>query len=258
MTKFWRIAWAGAVSALALSAAAPAQQLEEAVREAEGATRTARDSQSRIDNIEDRTGDIFREFRATLQRIDSQSLFVQQQRVYVESQLNELADLERQINEVDDITTSLLPMQFDMIDSLRQFINLDLPFLLDDRLARVERLETVMDDPNISPAERYRLILEAYQIEADYGRFNRTYEGPLGDGADAPVVDYLMIGRLAFVYLTQDDGDAGIWDAQAGDWRSLDSRYYGQIRNAIRVADGIASPDVMVLPVWGLTQDTAN
>ncbi len=252
MTKNLRWAFAGAIAAF--TAAIPAAaQLEEAVREAEGATASARASQDRIDELDEARGDIFREYRATLQRIDSQQLFVDQQRVFLESQRNDLSDLERQIEEVDDITTSLLPMQHDMIDALAEFIELDLPFLLDDRRARVERLREVMNNRNVSAAERYRLILEAYQIETDYGRFLNTYEGPLTNDENAATVDFLMIGRLAFIYQTQDDSEAGIWDAEAGDWRSLDGGFRPQIRQAIRMADEVTTPNVFLAPVPGPT-----
>lgn len=255
MTMNWRLGCAGAMAALALAATPPASaQLEEAVREAESATDAARESQERINEIHDRTGDLFREYRATLQRIESQRLYVDQQRVFLESQRNELAELERQIDEVDDITTSLLPMQIDMIDALEEFINLDLPFLIEDRLARVGRLRDVMGDPNVAPAERYRLILEAYQIEADYGRTLRTYEAPLTDAEDAPTVDFLLIGRLAYIYQTQDDTDAGIWDADAGEWRSLGSGYRTSVRSAIRMADEVTTPNVFLAPVPGPSQ----
>jgi len=264
MTTTWRLAIAGvATSGLLLVAGAPAlaQQLDTAVSAAEQATEEAAASQARIDNLANQTGDLFREYRATLQRIDSQQLFVEQQRVYLRSQESEIADLERQITEVGDVLRNLLPMQVQMINELAAFVDADIPFKRPERLARIARLRTYMDDPSISPAERYRQIVEAFQIEADAGRFLDTWsapfiEDPLSDAdpdPDAPTVDYLLIGRVAFVYMTQDESQMGIWNEQSGAWTPLPSSFRLDIRSAIRMAKEVTSPDVFMAPVYGAT-----
>ncbi len=262
MTTTWRLAVAGVATAGLLVASAPAlAQLDAAVNEAEQSTAAARRSQAQIDDLAEQTGDLFREYRATLQRIDSQELFVEQQRVFLRSQEAEIADLERQITEVADVLRNLLPLQFQMIDELGAFVEADIPFRRDERIARVARLRRYMDDPSIAPAERYRQIVEAYQLEADAGRFLDTWQGPLltdplsdepPDEA-APTVDYLLIGRVAFVYITQDGNDAGIWDPDARAWATLPGSFRTDVRNAIRMANEVMAPDVFLAPVRGAT-----
>lgn len=253
--------WATGAAAMAIIAAgAPAfAQLNETVRESESATAAAAASQARIDRIDDETGDLFREYRATLQRVESQKLFVEQQRVFLKSQLNELSDLDRQIAEVDDVLQNLLPMQVEMIEELDTFIRLDLPFLYNERLERVDALRDLMDrsPSEVPPSEKYRKIVEAYQIETDYGRFLRHYEAPLfqvaGEppGDEAPLVDYLMIGRVAFIYMTKDESEMGIWDAEAGAWERLPGRFGAEVRKAIRMAKEVTTPNVFMGPVPG-------
>lgn len=249
MNRILRWAFAGA---LALAAAAPASaQLARTIDEAATATSAARASQVRIDRIDDQTGELFREYRATLQRIDSQRLYVEQQRVFAKSQTNEIADLERQIVEVEDVLRNLLPMQIEMIQRLEEFVQLDMPFLIENRMDRVEKLKEYMDDPNIAPAERYRQIVEAYQIEADYGQTLKTWEGPVDpNNPDSATVDYLLIGRVAWVYMSQDESRAGIWDPAAGDWKDLPSGFRLDLRKAIRMAKEVTTPNVFTAPVY--------
>ena len=262
MTTTWRLAVAGAATAGFLVASAPAQaQLDAAVSEAERSTAAAAASQARIDRLADETGDLFREYRATLNRIESQRLFVEQQQVFLQSQQNEITDLERQITEVADVLRNLLPMQYEMVDELGNFVSADIPFQRGERLDRVQRLRGFMDDPSIAPAERYRQIVEAYQLEADYGRFLTTWQGPLlthplsdePPAENAPTVDYLLLGRVAFIYMTQDDGDAGIWNAEAGAWDPLPGSYRRDVRSAIRMASDVLAPNVFLAPVPGST-----
>ena len=263
MTTTWRLAVAGAATAGFLVAGAPAwAQLDQTVSESERATADAAASQARIDRLADETGDLFREYRATLNRIEAQRLLVEQREVFLESQQTEITDLERQITEVADVLRDLLPLQFEMIDELDAFIRADIPFQRQDRLDRISRLRGYMDDPNIAPAERYRQIIDAYQIEADYGRFLDAWQAPLNleplsnapADPNAPTVDYLLIGRVAWVYMTQDDTQAGIWNAATNSWDDLPGSFRADIRNAIRMASGTRAPNVFLAPVPGATR----
>lgn len=265
MTTTWRLALAGAATASLLVAGAPAlgqdNNLNSAVNEAESSTSAAAASQARIDALASERGDLFRDYRATLQRIDAQALYVDQQRVFLQSQENEISDLERQITEVEDVLRNLLPMQYEMIENLEQFVNADIPFLRNDRLDRIARLKAVMDNPAVAPAERYRLIVEAYQIEADYGRFLRTWAGPLNrdptsdepPADDAKTVDYLLIGRVAFLFAAQDGSEMGIWNAEAGAWDDLSGSFGTEVRRAVRMAKEVTTPEVFLGPVPGAT-----
>lgn len=248
-----RVLACGAMVAMVAAAPAAARQtqLDRAVAQSEQATQDGQQSQQRIDAFEERRGDLFREYRATLQRIESQQLFLEQQRVFLRSQENEIEDLQRQIEEVDDITISLLPMQFEMIDQLDNFIALDIPFRLDERTNRIAELRTLMDRPDVPVSEKYRKIIEAYEIEAEFGRKLTYWEAPFGDGPDAPLVDFLLIGRVAWVYMFKDESRLGVWNAEEGAWENLAGSYRADLRQAVRIARETATPNVFLAPVRG-------
>ena len=70
-----------------------------------------------------------------------------------------------------------------------------------------------MPRADITISEKYRLILEAYQIELEYGRTLSAYEGRLGTGADARTVEFAQLGRVSLMYRTLDGSETGYWDA---------------------------------------------
>ncbi len=96
----------------------------------------------------------------------------------------------------------------------RSFVELDVPFLLEERTSRVQNLKNMMVRADITISEKYRLILEAYQIELDYGQTLEAYEGLLGTGADARTVEFVKLGRVSLMYQTLDGSETGYWDAE--------------------------------------------
>ena len=102
-----------------------------------------------------------------------------------------------------------------------------------------------MDDPEAPLAEKYRRVLEAYQIEAEYGRTLGAERGQIGDRQ----ADLLRVGRAGLFYLTLDGDEAGRWDAKAGKWEELPGRYRKEIRRGLKLARETAAPDFINLPM---------
>ena len=164
------------VAALLVGAGITAEaQLRPALDAGEQATRQAEQAQARINQLDDERTDLARDFRSLIERKDAAEVFVLRQRRGVESQTRELASLEDQLTRVDEITTVMVPMMLDMIEDLDAFISADLPFKLDERKARVERLRNVMTRDDVVPAEQYRLIIDAYQTELNSGNTIDTW-----------------------------------------------------------------------------------
>ena len=91
----------------------------------------------------------------------------------------------------------------------------------------------MMSRADVTISEKYRRILEAYQVELDYGRTLEAYEGKLGSGDDARTVQFLRVGRVALLYQTLDGKETGYWDArqeELGRRRPLPARLQGRHR----------------------------
>ena len=247
-------------SVLMASAAVPAYaQLSRAISVGEEATRKAEQTQERINQLDDQRSDMVREFRTLLQQQDAAELYARQQERVVTSQANELDSLEEQLGRVEEIKAQMVPMMKDMIAALQSFRAWDLPFKdmtetgIDARADSYEKLALILDRADVSPAEQYRVIIEAFQREMEYGRTIDTYTDDITVGDQIKTVDVFRYGRVALVYVTQDRKEIGRWNRETNAWEVLDGKYKDDIVKGIRIASKVATPAVITGPVSKLS-----
>ncbi len=230
-----RLAMLGVVSILAVPLVT-AQQLDAPIDKRVEANQDGAASQKRVEAIATATDDLTSEFRLTNKKIESLNIFNKQLSAVIESQNEELASLQRQIDGVEEVGRAVTPLMLNMIDSLAKFVALDVPFLAEQRKARVDGLRVLMRRSDVADAERYRRILEAYQVENDFGRTIESYAGTVNkDGADVPV-DFLRVGRIGLLYQTRDGSEVGAWNHKIKAFETLDSGYSNWVAEGLRVA----------------------
>jgi hypothetical protein len=205
--------------------------------------------QDRIDEISDKTDELAAEYRTLLKQIDSIRTYNGQMRELLASQEAELTSLNGQLDRVELVGRSVTPLMLRMIDAIDRFVAIDVPFLLEERTARIEELRKLMDRADVSSAEKFRQILEAYQIENEYGRTIEAYRGTLDLNGRETTVDFLRFGRIALVYQSLDETQRGVWDQETRSWEPLDTSYRSAIRQGLRIARKQAAPDLIQLPL---------
>jgi len=235
-----------AAALLFASATAPAQTLAQAMEVQTTTNEEGLESQKRIDSLSDATDKMLTEYRSMLKQIDALRVYNAQMNQLIASQQEEMASLRRQIDDVEVVGRGVTPLMLKMIDSLDAFVALDVPFLATERSDRVKRLRDLMDEADVTNAEKYRAITEAYQIENDYGRTIEAYRGSLADGRE---VDFLRVGRIALVYQTLDGKESAVWDQNGRQWVELDSSYRNPIKQGLRIARKQTAPDMIRLPL---------
>lgn len=234
------------VASFAVSAQDAAQR---ALDESEALTREAVQSQQRIDALDDATRDALERYRQALTRREQLVDYNQQLEKIVASQREELERLQTQLVSIEDTQHAVLPLLQRMLGSLEQFIELDLPFQLEERRERVAQLQSLLSRPGVSVAEKYRRILEAYQIESDYGRTLEAWRGTLQSGSDTRVVEFLRLGRVMLFYQTPDGSDQGYWDPQQGTWSALSGDYRRTLEQGLNIARQQQTPALLRLPL---------
>jgi len=207
----------------------------------------AQKSQQQIDNLSDDTTQMLAEYRETLRQTDSLRAYNDQLNKLVISQKAELESIDLQLRNIETTQRDIVPLMLNMIDTMVKFVELDVPFLPEERQQRVQQLQTLMERADVTLSEKYRRILEAYQVETEYGRTIEAYQGELTVGEDSRTVDFLRIGRVSLYYLTLDGLEAGIWNQQQ--WTKLDDSYRQSISQGLKVAKKQLPPDLLVLPV---------
>jgi hypothetical protein len=106
-----------------------------------------------------------------------------------------------------------------------------------------------MGRADVSNAEKYRQIMDAYQVENEYGRTIEAYRTTLNvDGVDVKA-DLLRFGRIALVYQTLDQKSAGVWNQEVGNWEPLDPGYRTAIKEGLKIARKQMAPDLIRLPL---------
>ncbi len=203
-------------------------------------------SQDKIDQTERQTDKIVNEYKVVSKQVEGLKLYNAQKRIQIQAQLDLMDKLDEQLVQVVVMQRQIPPLAGKMLDSLETFIKLDTPFRAEERRARVDLVRSSMSKPKVTASEQVRQVLEAYNIEAEYGRKIDTYEDKLSDGT---VVNILVIGRIGMFYQTKDERTSGRWDNEVGEWVELPGSYRKPIRDGIRMAKKLAPVDMLLMPV---------
>ncbi len=205
-------------------------------------------SQTRIDNMDEKTASDFQQYRAALARAESLEIYNEQLRRLVASQKKEITSIISQTEQIESIETGALPFMITMTDTLEELVDADVPFLRDERIERVAALRELIDRADVSAGEKYRRIMEAYVVEAEYGRTIEAYRGELVVNNEARSVDFLRFGRVGLFYQTLDGKESGRWNAESGQWEILTDKYRSSIQKGLRIARKQAPPSLLKLP----------
>jgi hypothetical protein len=224
---------------------ADAADVEQVMNEQLAANREAAAVQGRVNQLSDETKEMLAKYRQALTDIQSFERYNEQIEAQVTSQNNEIAHIQAQLDDIEVTARDVLPLMKKMVDTLEQFVALDVPFLQEERSKRVKTLKDMMPRADVTMSEKYRRILEAYEIEMEYGRTLEAYDGKLGDGR---TVEFVRFGRVALLYRTSDGQETGYWDADKKSFVK-DNAYAQAMREALRVAKKQGAPDMLLVPV---------
>ncbi len=237
----------GAITCLPAGAAETLENIEQ-----EGIERRAegREAQEVINTISDRTRNLVDEYGAELKLVEGLETYVGMLQRQLDAQDREIETLQTSIGEVAVIERQILPLMSRMIDTLEEFIALDVPFLVEERQQRIARLRELLERADVTVAEKSRRVFEAYQIETEYGRTIEAYKAKLSlDGASFDA-DFLRVGRTALLFQTVGGDRLGYWDSSADDWRELDGVPYRRfIEKGLRVARQEIAPELILVPL---------
>jgi hypothetical protein len=207
-------------------------------------------TQEQIVKLDEQTRILLADYQSTSKEYDSLKLYNDQVQKIINSQIDEIENIILKIDELDQTNQRIVPFMLRMIDGLENFIQLDIPFLMNERKSRVETLKSTMDRGDISTSEKFRLIIEAYKTELEYGRTIESYRDNIViDGVETSA-DFLRIGRIALTYLTVDGSKGGYWDTNLSSWEKASSSIKRSTADALKVASKQAPPALIKIPVY--------
>ena len=209
----------------------------------------ANQSQQRINNIENETNTMRAKYLDNERLSDVNEAYNYQVSLMVDSQEHELADLNLQLQSIEETEVAVLPMLSRMVETLGKFVAEDLPFLNDERQKRLSKLDELLLRADVSVAEKYRQILEAYMVEVQYGRTFEAYSGQLEQLNSNRQVYYLRLGRTAFYYQALNGQESGLWQHSIKQWQILTQEQGLTLRKAIQIAQQQQVPSLIDLPL---------
>ncbi|MFC3032541.1 DUF3450 domain-containing protein [Pseudoalteromonas fenneropenaei] len=236
-------------TAIASAAYASANELNTVIEKSSAINESAIKTQGKIDDITDSMQSRLNKFKTLNKEIDGLTVYNAQLSKQIKNQLEEMAAINASMDQVSVIERQITPLMMRMITGLEQFVALDVPFLPTERAERVAGLKALMERADVSSSEKFRRVLEAYQVEMDYGRTIEAYTALQTINGQEREVDFLRIGRLELLYLTKDGQQAGAWDADSKQFIALPDSNISQISKGLRIARKQLAPDMLTLPV---------
>ena len=228
---------------------AAADAVEKALSQSEDNIHSEQRTQRHIDQLGEETQTLLGEYQALSRELDGLTVYNDQMQRLVDSQEEEKRLLARQIADIDLTRQQIVPLMLRMIAQLETFISTDRPFLLAERRRRVQQLTDLMDRADVTLAEKYRRILEAYQIELDYSRTLEASQEELQVDGELRTVDVLRVGRTGLYYQTLDRQAAAYWDNRQKAWVAADGAQRRAILRGLRIASQQLAPELLELPV---------
>ena len=238
------------VSSILVNGGAFAQTVDDVLTADAKRLQLAQASQERINETVDGTRTLTDQYRAINKEIDGLKVYNRLMTAQVQGQEATLEDIKISMDQVDVINRQIFPLMERMIDGLEQSIALDIPFLKEERVGRIDGLKSLMSRSDVSVAEKFRKVMEAYQIELDYGSSAEFYKQSLDLGSDYGVRDYnmLRVGRIGLYFQSDDSSITGMWDVDQNAW-VVDDEYRSEIRKGLRMARQLIAPELLLIPV---------
>lgn len=241
-SRLWVLGSALLLATTSLSA----QVLERSIETENRISRQAAQAQDQINQIDEETQQLIDQYRRVISEAESLRQYNDQMQAIVNNQEEEKASINEQLDGLESTNREVVPLMIEMAERFGQLVRADLPFRLAERTRRADNLVNLLDQSDITTAEKYRLIIEAYQGEIEYGRTTEAYRGALPDGQQ---VEFLRIGRTLLYWQSLDGNDTGWWNPNERRFERLGDQYRLPVSDGLAIAKNQVAPDLIRLPV---------
>lgn len=250
MSKRSLIAAAVSLGAVISSQTVSADPLNDLHKEEAKIHAAAAQSQNKINTLYEQTQELLGEYRTVVDETENLKVYNDYLASLVADQQAGIDQLQREIDTIEDTKQGIVPLMFKMIDSLEQFIKLDVPLKIEDRIARVERLRSLMSNSSVTTSEQFRQVLDAYLIENSYGASVQVpYQANITVAGGSTTVEIFNVGRVVLLALSIDQKSAWFFNKDTAAWEALGNEYLSSIVKASRMARKIEPFDLIKLPI---------
>lgn len=182
----------------------------------------------------------------TIDRLETQKVSLQQS---VEESRQRITAKNQQLADIEQIGTGITPMVEVVIGQLKDLMTIGLPFLEAERRIRIDRLEQLARDPEIAVSEKFRKVMEALMIEAEYGNTIEVHQKTISVGDQEILADIFRLGRMSLFYQTMDHDQCGFFNVATSHWEALPGSYKRAIETAIEIGAKRQPVEILRLPI---------
>jgi hypothetical protein len=244
------VAFALAITTVSFPQAVHADQLEDVYGVGQERIAQAAASQAEIDGLAEAARDAFRNYKQTLKEVEGLRVYNTRLEKQIQSQIRRIREIEKATRNAVIVQRQVPALTSKMIDSLANFVELDVPFHINERRERIQFLRDNQDRDNITIAEKFRQVMEAYKIEHEYGRKIDHYSDTILIKKKQREVNLLRIGRIALLYQTTDGNLTGAWDTRDKKWVKIGrGAYRDAVKRGLRIARKQAAIELMKVPL---------
>lgn len=207
-------------------------------------------SQKRIDASAEKALTLEAEIEQLQEEVSNLKIYRDHLSSLVESQHQELNSLNEQIEQIAQTRQGVVPLMYHMLEGLKRIVASDKPIRKAQREERIAKLDDLMTRADVADAEKFRRILEAYQIEMDYGTKLGIYQGKIKLDANEKVeADVLYLGRVSLVARSLSGDKFWSWSQQQQAWQPVGSEQKTELDKAFAMANKQIAPSMLTLPV---------
>lgn len=150
----------------------------------------------------------------------------------------------------DEANSPLNGLINQMLGSIEQLVESDLPFELEARRAQVERIRGLVNNPDAPLSQKLSMLIGLYQAEGAYGRSLATYDETMEVNGVEQEVTITRIGRIMLAYQTADRRVTAVWDKDSDQWVELSpGEYRASMTRAMNVAGGTLNAELIHIPI---------
>ena len=137
---------------------------------------------------------------------------------------------------------------------LKGLVDGGLPFLEEERTTRIEKLGVMLEDPDVTVSEKFRKLMEAVQIEAEYGNTIEVYPQQIILGGKEIQTHIFRLGRISLFCQSLDQKTCGFFDLSENQWKILPKKYNRDIHTAIEIGSKRRPADLVDLPLGRISK----
>jgi chromosome segregation ATPase len=248
--KIWKATLlAGSLGAALATGSLHAQETKSLSDTVSKTVATQQDTQKKQEAWAEEKNDLTARYRAAKAQVD----YLEKTKAFEQNEVASLdkgiAELERRMVESGRLKDNLEDSLNVVMGHLDTWVNHDIPFLMDERHARLASVREAIAKPEVSAAEKLRRVLEALQVEANYGNTVDVSQERIQVGSEEVSADVIRVGRVSVFWRSPDGKRVGEYDRASKQWVEIDRKYAQDIGNVREMVLRLRSTKVITLPL---------